>query len=251
MDRSITSFLFPLLGILQGILPIVIISIIVTKHNKAKKEREAAEERWEKEEQIRVAEERMRIAEETRRRQEEEHQTKVNSLVEKYKNNIYAIESAQKFAEEFIKKVKALKRDIREEKVEYCKSMGAIFRREENCCTGMGYVSAVRREHNFSFYYEKGYDSRKGYAYSDRDLIDFVEKNIRPLQSREEMDAFVRAVALNTQGIIEKQYTKDESGTEYQITTEELSGSERKIFGISIIFKYSAPNGFYTPSAEW
>jgi len=242
MDDTMYGLLYVLFTF--GI-PIVVITIIV--RSKKKKE-EAAKKAAEQQAQRKKAEaqEAARLAEALKKRGE---QVQANDLAKKYKDNPRTIQAAEKVAEIFIKGIKAAGRDIRNPKVQYHYELGAIIGQSEGAtCTKVGYVTANRdtsysfmRDIDYSFCYHNHYD----------DIINFVSENLRPLQNRAEMEAFVRAIALRAYDIIKEQYTKDESGTECQITMKEFSGIGYKEYGISIKFEYSADNGYYAAPAEW
>lgn len=251
MDDTMYGLLYVLFTF--GI-PIVVITIIV----RSKKKKEEAAKKAAEQQARRKQEEAQEAAREVARKAEElkRHGASVTSdaLVEKYRANPKTTQAAEKFAEAFIKGIKGVNRDVRNTTIKYDLEMGAVIGKGEGAtCTKIGHVSATRStyvslygsNYDYSFCYHNGY-------YSFGDLINFVSENLKPLQGRNEMLAFVRAVALNAYEMINERYTKDESGTACKITMKEFSGDGgRDEYGISIKFEYSADNGFYTAPAEW
>ncbi len=213
------------------VLPIILISIIVTAIKKAK-ERAAEEARWAREwAEAQAAEARRRDEAEAKRREQEQ----INDLIQKYMSNPYTIEAAENFTRVFIKAVDSLPRDIRDKTV----SMKNV---------GINAYNGICHEIS-TFGYQLETEHFYSHRHHDTELIDFTEKNLQPLNSENEIYAFLKAVSLNAYDMIKKQYPRDKSGTLYELTVSEPF-VERGCY-IKVEFKYSAPNADYTPPAEW
>ncbi len=245
-----------LFGAIYGI---IIFFIIKAVKDRKKKQEEAREREEKARHQAREREERARH--QAREREEKARKIELmtrgitvasDSLTEKYKNNPKAISAAEKFADEFIKGIKRSNRDIRITQINYYLEMGAIISKVPNAtCTRIGAVNSYYNDYHGHYVFAYiPYDYFNCEHYFE-DILDFTAENLRPIQDKTEMLAFVRAIALNAYEMINKKYTKDESGTDCNITMSEFSGDDDGDYGISIKFSYSAKNGFYTAPTEW
>lgn len=224
--------------------PIAIIVIIFKLKEKNEKEKQmASRQAYEKEKTERI---------EAERKEKELARNGISvtrdAMTSKYIDKAPTIKAAERFADEFIKKIKEADRDIRKKMIECSFEVGAIIEKEEGAiCTKIGEVSAMAASGSYAFFYNTDMYTSCG------DFINFEAENLRPLQGRDETVAFVRAVALKAYDIINKKYIKDETGTSYQITMKEFSGNSinRISYGISIKFEYTAKNGHYSAPAEW
>lgn len=177
-----------------------------------------------------------------------------DNYVEKYMNNEITLKTAENFANYFILKIKSLDRNVRITTLEYSAEFGAVLDNGEGgVCTKVApLVTVTDLRHYDPFYVKvKGCDYLFNFLPREHCFIDFVSENLYPLRSLQEMNAFVRAVALNAVAIINQKYPLDSSGTDYQILMREYSGRGYDCNGISIKFEYIARNGNYTAPQEW
>ncbi len=234
MDEIIMPLLYVVCT--WGIPIAVIVAIVKSKKKKeenAKKEAERQAQR-KKEAAIEAAE---------IKRKEEKIQT--NHLVDKYKDNPRTLNAAEIFANRFVNLVKGCSRDIRTKSINCGLEIGArIGQAEGSKCTYVGFVSLSRPSISFS--------DVDFHFHDEGNIINFTSENLRPLQNRMEMEAFVRAIAMRAFDMIKEMYPQDDSGSDYKLTTAENAGIDfDHNYAFSIKFSYSAVNALYSAPAEW
>ncbi|MBQ7338352.1 MAG: hypothetical protein IJW40_07860 [Clostridia bacterium] len=167
------------------------------------------------------------------RKRRQEYEMRVAALVAKYKNNPVTVKAAENFAVRLIEEIKNARRSPgRKEVVCNFELYAGISARKQACCDSI-YC------HGIGDYIH---------------IIDFYGEHLRTLQSKEEMYAFVRAVAWHALNIVRDTYKKDESGTDYLLDTEEFLSKDEKYTGryqITVNFIYFAKNGYYQEPKAW
>ncbi len=153
----------------------------------------------------------------------------------KYMNNAIAIECAEKFADDFMKKI--LSPDLRNTRIENIvvesRIIGGLIsgrNTDSPYCNKVGIVDSI--PYKYAIY---------------STYFDFYKKNLKPISGEIETSAFLYAVFQNICIQIASRLPKDPSGTEYRIEVSE--SIENNI--IMAKFTYIAPNGQYLPLQDW
>lgn len=226
--------------------------IIAVSRGKKKKEAEAKRqaelEQQRKKEAERLA---IELKKEEERKKKIREQEELELLVEKYKDNPRAKKAASDFADTFISIIKHTNRDIRisDLKLEY--GLGAEFCGDAVTQGGVLYVTSASESNEYRSQYHFHY---KESGYQKQYLLNFQKENIQPISDRNSMCAFVKAISVLAYDLILERYKKDESGSEYSLSTEVFSGKyvwPDRLSGYAVIFKYSAKNDLYQAPAEW
>lgn len=199
------------------IIAVVVIVIIVYNINKAKKrEAELAAEHEAEKRKIQKRNEEKKLREEGRPLQE------ADGLTRKYMEKPIIIEAAQRVKQEFV----ALK--------EGCISNAERYNREHSCAAM--YIAATCSK--------DGECSQIGWSGSGS-LLDFCEKNLQCLHTREDTEACVRAIAILA-------YQQISCGcSEDKVYVRERLSCEYGRCSFSIGFECPLTNPKYAPPAEW
>ncbi len=178
-----------------------------------------------------------------------ESDAKIRMLEERYQDNPIILKVAERFTDRFIESIEKLDRDVRKENIRYHDWLCM----ETYCTEGLGgFYEATETCGRIKCFH----------PYHDGVIFSFYSENLQALQSIEEMKAFVKASASCAVKMIKEKYPMDESGTRYELITEENTHIElwkadedfRKniyTYRFSVEFTYTAPNGNYQPPTEW
>ncbi len=198
-------------GLITTIIMLLIVVSVFFAVSKSKRQKEEREKEAERQKELRkqLAEEEKILARQEAERTRILH---IKNLTEQYQKSPRVIKAGNDFAEFFIKRIRALDRDIRIQKIEYTQTL---------------------------------------YGYRDHIdfLINFEKENLKKLDSDEEIIAMLRAIATLALKTIRADYSKDDSGTDYLLEAQEEYIS--KINNYRIRFTYTAHNGNYIPPQEW